>query len=583
MTGARSKAYNPCMRAPPLPFRLLPAALALACSCPWAQAAAPRIDAPAPLEALLQRHLQLETPRDEAERQALQTRLAREGRQLLATEGYFDPGLELEGENLEDLVLRVGPGSRARIREIRIHIDGLVPETRRQELLEAWPLKPGLPFRQADWTQAKEQLLQALLERDYPAARITHSQAEVDADSGQVVLEVTAHSGPAYRFGELKLDGLLRYKPDLVERYNTQVEPGDPYEEGRLQTLQTRLENTPYFNSVSVRIDPDAAEPGPDGSLTAPVRIRLRERQPHQLGLGAGLSSNTGARVEMNYRSADLFRKAWQLNSGIRLEQLKQSAYADIFLPPTRDQSQYAFGVLFERSDIQNLKLQTQSLGISRTRQQGSVDLSLNLGYIEEKQTPQDMESRHTRALTFNSIWTWQPFRGQIERVEGYSSQVQLGGSIKPVSDQNFVRLYGKHQHSLALGSRNTLSLRAEGGIILAPSRQGIPQNFLFRAGGTQSVRGYSYQSLGVQEGQAVLGGRYLTTLSAELTHWLADSPWGIAAFVDAGNAGDDKKTFKLKTGYGLGARWKSPAGPLGVDIAYGDSWHLHFALALPF
>lgn len=550
---------------------------------PFALAAPPRIEAPAPLAELLQRYLPLETPRDEAEREALQNRLQREGSQLLATEGYFDARLQLQGEALDALTLQVTPGPRAMIHAARIHIDGLMPEERRQELLDAWSLKPGQPFRQGDWSQAKDQLLLALLERDFPAARITHSQAEVDADSGQVVLEVTAHSGPSYRFGELKIDGLLRYKPDLVDRYNTQVEPGDPYEEGRLQTLQTRLENTPYFSSVSIRLDQDAAEPGADGSLTAPVRIQLRERQPHQLGLGAGVSSNTGARVEMNYRSADLFRKAWQLNSGIRLEQLKQSAYADIFLPPTRDQSHYAFGVLFEHSDIQNLKLQTQSLGISRTRQQGSVDVSLNLGYIEEKQTPQDMESSRTRALTFNSIWTWQPFRGQIERVEGYSSQVQLGGSIKPVSDQNFVRLYGKHQHSLALGSRNTLSLRAEGGIILAPSRQGIPQNFLFRAGGTNSVRGYSYQSLGVDQGQAVLGGRYLTTLSAELTHWLADSPWGIAAFVDAGNAGDDKETFKLKTGYGLGARWKSPAGPLGVDIAYGDSWHLHFALALPF
>lgn len=560
--------------------------LALAGASPIALGAPPRIEAPAPLDALLQRYLQVAAPRDEGEREVLQNRLQQEGSQLLATEGYFSPRLALEGDDPEALTLRVEPGPRALIQSTKIHIDGLMPEERRQALLEDWSLKPGQPFRQEDWSQAKDRLLLALLEQDFPAARITHSQAEVDADNHQVVLDVTVHSGPAYRFGELKIDGLLRYSPELVERYNTRVEPGEPYEEAGLRTLQTRLENTPYFNSVAIRLDQEAAEAGADGSLTAPVRIQLRERQPHQLGLGVGASSNTGARVEMNYRSADLFRRAWQLNSGIRLEQLKQSAYADIFLPPTQAQSLYAFGVLLEQSDIQNLKLQTQSLGVSRTRQQGSVDLSLNLGYIEEKQTPENMETSRTRALTLNSIWTWQPFRGQIERVEGYSSQVQLGGSIKAVSDQNFLRLYGKHQHSLALGGRNTLNLRAEGGIVLAPSRQGIPQNFLFRAGGTNSVRGYSYQSLGVEQGKAVLGGRYLTTLSAEVTHWLEDSPWGIAAFVDAGNAGDDKETFKLKTGYGLGARWRSPAGPLGVDLAYGadsNSWQLHFALALPF
>ena len=192
--------------------------LALVGICPLALAAPPRMEAPPSLTELLQRYLQLATPRDEAERETLQNRLSREGSQLLATEGYFDARLQLEGDNLEALTLQVSPGPRAMIEAARIHIDGLMPEERRQELLETWSLKPGQPFRQSDWTQAKEQLLQALLERDFPAARITHSQADVDADSGQVVLEITVHSGPSYRFGELKIDGLLRYKPELVAR-----------------------------------------------------------------------------------------------------------------------------------------------------------------------------------------------------------------------------------------------------------------------------------------------------------------------------------------------------------------------------
>lgn len=576
------------------PRRLAALVLALAALNgfgPPALAAPPRIEAPEPLDELLRRHLQLDAPRDEAEREALRNRLSQEGSQLLATEGYFDARIELTGESLEHLALRVVPGARATIHENRIQIDGPLPEARRQALQQGWTLKPGQPFRQADWTQAKERLLLALLEKGFPGARIAHSQADVDADSGRVALEVTVHSGPLYRFGELRIDGLERYRPELVARYNARIKPGRPYEEDALHDLQNRLESTPYFNSVLVRLATEAAVPAADAAagddLVAPVAVQLRERQPYQVGLGGGISSNTGARVEASYRSADLFRQAWQFHSGIRLEQLKQTAYADIFLPPAADQSNYAFGVLVERSDIQNLELETQSVGVTRSRRQGSIDLGLNLGYLEEKQTPQHMDSERTRALTLNATWTWQPFRGQFDRSEGHSSQVQIGGSIKPVSTQNFIRLYGRHQHTLAVGRDNTLSLRAEGGLILAPSSDGIPQNFLFRAGGTQSVRGYSYQSLGVREtGGAVLGGRYLTTLSAEFTHWIAGGPWGVAAFVDHGDAGDDRRTFKLKTGYGLGARWRSPAGPLGIDLAYGQAtgnWHLHFALALPF
>ena len=98
-------------------------------------------------------------------------------------------------------------------------------------------------------------------------------------------------------------------------------------------------------------------------------------------------------------------------------------------------------------------------------------------------------------------------------------------------------------------------------------------------------MRGYAYQSLGVQEGSATLGGRYLLTLSAEYTHWF-DARWGVATFFDAGQAGDDHEVFKLAPGYGMGARWKSPAGPLAVDLAWGQldkQLRVHFSLAVPF
>jgi translocation and assembly module TamA len=137
----------------------------------------------------------------------------------------------------------------------------------------------------------------------------------------------------------------------------------------------------------------------------------------------------------------------------------------------------------------------------------------------------------------------------------------------------------------LPVAERDVFIFRAEGGATIADSRDGVPQDYLFRAGGSQSVRGYAYQSLGVQEGDATVGGRYMATLSAEYVRWFSPQ-WGGAAFVDAGDAGDDRGVFRLKSGYGLGARWRSPAGPLAVDVAYGretNKLRLHFGIAIAF
>jgi translocation and assembly module TamA len=112
-----------------------------------------------------------------------------------------------------------------------------------------------------------------------------------------------------------------------------------------------------------------------------------------------------------------------------------------------------------------------------------------------------------------------------------------------------------------------------------------VPSTFLFRAGGDQSVRGYAYQELGVREDDATVGGRYLATGSAELQYWFKP-PWGMAVFYDAGNAADNLADLKPKVGYGVGARWRSPAGPINVDVAYGKAVHkvrLHFSLGFTF
>ena len=98
-------------------------------------------------------------------------------------------------------------------------------------------------------------------------------------------------------------------------------------------------------------------------------------------------------------------------------------------------------------------------------------------------------------------------------------------------------------------------------------------------------MRGYGYQQLGVPVASAITGGRYLVTASAEYDWWFKP-PYGAAIFYDAGNAADSFGDLKLKAGYGVGARWRSPVGPINVDVAYGEAVHkvrLHFSLGFTF
>ena len=558
--------------------RLIPFALLLL--APLAPAGEIDLRAPDELARVLTPHLPDEVAPGPGGKARLQKLLT----QILATEGYFSPQFGF-AEADDALRIDVDPGPRTLIGTVDITVDGPLGEKRRERLIADWALPVGQPFRQEDWDHAKQQLLSRLLAENHAGARLKGSQAEIDPTSRQASLTVHYDSGPRYRFGEVRIDGLERHPASLVDRYNRTVKPGAPYREEDIVALQTTLQATPYFGSVLVSVDLDTL-PDADGAISAPITIRLRERPAHRLSFGAGISSNTGARVETSYQTTDLFGYALEFNTGLRIEQKQQTVYADVFFPPDQAQRRNSVGVMAQATDIQGLKTERIALGGQQVWFSRPLEPRLSMTWQDERLQPEGAASSISRALVPNIVLTWRHVDNPLDPRDGTVLQGQIGGGSKAaLSTQSFIRVLGRFQQYFPLGSLDTLALRGDIGYTLADSRDGIPQEYVFRTGGTGTVRGYKYLSLGVSEGSATVGGRYMATASAEVTHWL-DPEWGIAAFVDAGNATDSLSGFDLAVGYGLGARWRSPAGPLAVDLAYGQrdsSIQLHFSLAIPF
>lgn len=553
-----------------------------------------KLEAPQDVRAMLERHVRLlatePVPLPEAvpDRLAMVRRARSEIADLLATEGYFSPKIRFDRSGGDAWQVQVEPGERAKIVEVKLDFVGEIASARRadtggahdmQTLRAAWSLPEGEAFRQAAWDAAKQQLLDTVGAHRYAGARIVSSRAEVDPERATVRLSVTLDSGPAFYLGELQVSGLADLPADLVRRYST-LKPGAPYDRDALLAFQSGLQNTPHFASVIVDIDRDPAL-----AAAVPVRVQVTEAKPKTLGFGAGFSSNTGYRVEASYRDVNLLRRGWELNTGLRLEQRRQSVFADVFLPP-EGRHRDSFGALIDRSNVEGLKVGSEAIGIARKTVRGDIETQLALRLQRERVQPDGAASSEHNTLTANWTWIRRAVDDLLDPRSGSVLEFQVGGgSSIALSDQNFVRLYGRVVHYQPVAERDVLILRAEGGVTLAPSRDGIPQDFLFRTGGAQTVRGYAYQSLGVREGDATVGGRYMGAMSAEYVHWFRPD-WGAAAFVDAGDAADDRPDFRLRTGYGIGARWRSPAGPLAMDLAWGQDeqrLRLHFGVAIAF
>lgn len=570
------------------------------------------IDAPGALEELLEQNLDLVRFRGNArmDREQL-VRLVRAApaqvKTLVATDGYYSPvvnaRLDRDGDTPK-VEISVQPGEPVRVGEIDLVLQGFAPvpglaadqQFDTAALKAGWTLKQGQVFRQTDWEQAKRGLLRQVVQTRYPRAQLTDSLATVDPDNHLAALRVVLDSGPELRFGELRIEGLKRYPAAIIRNLN-QIHPGDYYSEAALQSYQSRLQDTGYFASVEVsadmgavlneQLEAGAATPAQNADAAMaplPLLVRVSENKRRNVSAGLGFSTNTGNRASLSYDDLAVF--GLRMKSALTLETKKQTARSDFYFPTTADGYNDSVGASFERSDISGEVTSVASVAGKRAWGTPLLERSLSLELLTETKTLDGIPSSTSKSLPLTYGVTWRKLDNLLFPTRGYALNAQLGGALLPIlTDEAFVRGYARTVWYRPLTTSTNLILRGELGALASRDKNGVPAVYLFRAGGDQSVRGYAFQELGVREGDAITGGRYLATASAEFQYWFKPT-YGAAVFYDAGNAGDTFNALHPKSGYGVGGRWKSPVGPINVDVAYGHAvrkYRLHFSLGFTF
>ena len=550
--------------------------------------------APEEIKTLLMQHL--ETARaarlgerlDAEEMARLQRQSEQTARDLLATEGYFSPQVESAVEWLGDdwrVDYRIVPGVRTQVRSVKLGFDGGLKTGEDKARLRAriersFSLKPGMPFRQADWDTAKLVVLRPLLVDTYPTARIAASEARIDPAAHAADLTLTVDSGPAFVYGAPVITGVQRY-PEAVVRNLNPMKPGQPYRQQDLQDYQATLEASSYFAQATVRVNPD-----PELASALPIQVEVVERPEKRFSVGAGFSTDTGARVQASWLHRNILDRGMRLKFDTRIETRRQTGAAELAWPRNANGYENSLGLQLKQEDIEGQETRSTLLAAKRNRTRGQIETTLSLQFQTEDQRIAEVVNASNQALTLNYAWTQRNVGRSFYPRRGYVLSLQGGGALEALlSDTSFLRLYGRHTQYFPVGKNGRMVLRGELGSVLAQHRDGIPTDFLFRAGGDNSVRGYAYQSLGRTLNGAVESVRYLATSTVEYNYFF-DRDWGMALFVDAGDAADSPTSLSPVFGYGVGARYSSPVGPINLDLAYGEAiqkFRLHFSLGLSF
>ncbi len=453
--------------------------------------------------------------------------------------------------------------------------------------VDAEPLKPIIELEPGDWynaddvDRAVERLTDAVADQGYAFVDV-RPVVDRDRDSKTINITFEVQEGPRVYVERIDIRGNVRTLDKVIRREFRLVE-GDAFSASKLRRSRQRISNLGFFSAVDVNNVPGSA---PDKTV---IQVDVAETSTGELTIGAGVSTSDGALGDIALRERNLLGKGQDLKLSFTLAQKRQNLDFSFTEPYFLDRDLRAgidaFHTLRDNDDESSFKSRatgtglrfgysitdewTQRLRYSLRRDEiRDVDTDAALSIQEEEGSR--VTSSVGQDLRFDRL------NSRIDPTDGYFAEISndvagFGGSVR------YFKTVVRGAYYFPFTEEIVGAITGQGGFITGINDDvSITDRFFL---GGDNLRGFKDSGAGPRDKTSddALGGNNLVAGTAEVVFPLGlPSEFGIsgAVFTDAGSLWtvdnntntEDEATLRWSAGAGLA--WKSPFGPVRVDVA---------------
>lgn len=506
-----------------------------------------------------------------------------------------------EGEVEVEIIITEGPWVKVTRLEIQPPAAALPLDF--SDLEAKRPLNPGDRWEEGGYDALKRLYLNHLLDHGYPRGKV-EGKVWLDEEKDTAEIELTIIPGPLCYFGDVKIKGDPE-SPERVIRRKLTFKTGQPFSHKELYETQQRLYGLDLFQSVAL-----TPEDVPEGEQRIPITIEVQEKKKRSLKVGLGYGDEDEFRARLGLRFRNLAGGGRMLDLDSKYSRLEyrvegtffnplifatgndlvfQTGYIRRYLPSFTDKAFFTSARL-ERDLPWKFRAHVgHGLEFSRPFNVPVETLILLSDTTAGKLYKASMVLLGVRQETWDNIAD--PHRGGLLSLTGEIAPDFLGSSIQFLRPVAEVRRY-----QVLWGTDFILAGRIKFGVIQPiQATQDIPIFRRFFAGGYNSVRGYRLDYLGPRTpGGIPLGGESVLEGSVEARIPIYKE-FRAVAFLDFGNVFfkvRDIDVGQLKYSSGVGLRYHTPVGPIGLDVGFplnpinrrqDDKYRFHFTIGQAF
>jgi len=488
-------------------------------------------------------------------------------------------------------------------------IEGASPEDT-AHLREIIQSAAGQAFSEANIAADRDLILGYFFDSGYPDATFDWAQTPSGVPN-QANLHYNVKPGERQFVRNVLVRGLETTRPNVVSS-RILIRPGDPISQGRIGETQQRLYNLAIFSKVQTALqDPDGKEE------SKYVLFQLDEAAKYSFNVGVGaelarigggvenLDSPAGTtgfspRVSAGINRLNFLGRARTLSLQTLASTLEQRAVLSYLMPEFRGNENLTLTVsaLFDRAnDVRTFAAQRMEAGIQlaqRLSRANSVQyrfayrrVTVNSLAIEPLLVP--LLSQPVRVGLLSMSFINDRRDNPTDSHRGIYNTVDAGIALPQFGSQtDYTRLVFRNSTYHPLTREVVLARTLQFGYI---QRLGglaeIPLGERFFAGGSSSQRAFPDNQAGPRDPVTgfPLGGNAYLFHSTELRFPLFGENIGGVLFHDMGNvySSIDQISFRFHQNsnqdfnymvhaVGFGIRYKTPVGPIRVDLSYGPN-----------
>jgi translocation and assembly module TamA len=515
---------------------------------------------------------------------------------MIAGHPLDDPGLPVMIDDAPanpplEVVASFDLGPRFRLG--KVSISGQVPP----DIPAHLNLESGQPAMAADVLAAQGRLLAALRAAGYPMAKVPVPIALLHPDQNLLDVEFQPETGPKADIGPITFTGLKHMNESFIRR-RLLLHEGEQYSPQAIERARADLSSIGVFSVV--RAVP-ANELDSEGQL--PINFDLTERPLHAVDATVAYSTDLGFNFSTSWHDRNLFGNAEQLNlrAGALLggDAVTKPGYniGAQFLKPdflVRDQTlEVDIDAVDQSLQAYDQRALLEKIALNRKL---SPYWTVSLGLSAEQESIlQERVTRDYNLIGIPASLKYDSTDNLLNPTKGIRAMLMATPTYSigtPSATFLIMQLSGSTYFDVFDNGRSIIAVRGLVGQASGVGVFGLPPDQRFYAGGSGTVRGYRYQTLGPQfPDQRPTGGTAISTATIEFRQRILGN-YGVVGFIDAGQVTSNGAPFSgsWHEGAGVGARYYTSIGPIRLDFAVplnklpgGDSFEVYIGIGQAF